>query len=88
LKDNKFRSENPDINSSLPCYYVGITGLSPKERFKNHKEGHKASKIVRIYGLHLCPDIYKKYNPMSYDSAAKMEEKLAGKLRKKGHGVW
>ena len=88
LKNRKFRSENPDINPLLSCYYVGITGLTPEERFNNHKEGYKSSRIVRDYGLHLCHDIYKKYNPMSYDDAAKMEEKLAKKLRKKGHGVW
>ena len=88
LRERKFIAANPEINVLLDCYYVGMTGLTPEERFENHKKGYKSSRIVRDYGLHLCHDIYKKYNPMSYDDAAKMEEKLAKKLRKKGHGVW
>ena len=31
--------------------YVGSTGLTPDERYLNHKRGHKASRWVRRYGI-------------------------------------
>ena len=30
--------------------YVGMTGLTPEERFRNHKAGRRASKWVRKHG--------------------------------------
>lgn len=88
LKDPKFLSENPNINRSLPCYYVGITGLNPEERFNNHKRGYKSSRIVKKYGKHLVPELYEKYNPMTYEKAGRIETILAKNLRLTGYGVW
>ena len=34
-------------------YYVGMTGLTPEERFLNHKNGVKAASVVRKYGERL-----------------------------------
>ena len=88
LKDQRFIAENPDLNPSLPCYYVGITGLTPEERFRNHNEGYKASRIAKRYSRCLAPDLYKEYNPMSYEDAQIQETTIAEKLRRRGHGVW
>lgn len=35
----KIRAANPDRDPAKPCVYVGMTGLDPQERFKNHKRG-------------------------------------------------
>lgn len=88
MKDKKFLAENPGLDSSLPCYYVGITGLTPEERFLNHKSGYKASKVVKKYGIHLVPGLYEALNPMTYEKATNMETEMAMRLRSKGHGVW
>ena len=39
-------------------YYVGMTGLSPEQRFENHKNGIKAARIVRRCGERLVPRLY------------------------------
>lgn len=88
LKAKKFRDENPGHNLGKPCVYVGITGLSPDERFDNHKSGYKSCRFVKKFGLELIPDLYKHYNPMSYDEACVMEGKLAKRLRRRGYAVW
>ena len=88
MKETKFLEENPSLDRSLPCYYVGITGLTPEERFQNHLNGHKSSWIVKKYGKHLVKDLYKKLNPMTYEEAKNMEPELARMPRSKGHGVW
>src|SRR5690606_2252293 len=51
LKDRAFRAANPEHDPAKPCFYVGCTGLSPYERFLNHKDGHKANRYARKYGL-------------------------------------
>ncbi len=55
LKKKKFREANPDYVDSSPCVYVGMTSKSPEERFKQHKEGHKAARIVKQFGTRLKP---------------------------------
>jgi hypothetical protein len=35
----KVRAGNPNRLSDKPCVYVGMTGLTPEERFANHKAG-------------------------------------------------
>ena len=69
-------------------YYVGMTGLSPDERFKNHKAGIKAARIVRKYGVRLVPKLYDHLNPMPYERAVEMEVFLAESLRKRGYLVY
>ena len=41
-----------------PCLYVGMTGLTPEERFANHKAGVKAASVVKRYSLRLLPELY------------------------------
>lgn len=69
-------------------YYVGMTGLTPEERFENHKKGIKAARVVRRYGERLVPRLYAHLNPMTYDEACAMELALADSLRKRGYAVF
>jgi hypothetical protein len=69
-------------------YYVGMTGLSPEERFENHKTGVKAARVVRKHGVRLVPKLYAHLNPMPYRKAVAMEAFLAESLRKRGYMVY
>jgi len=88
LKEKKFCAANPGFDPYLSCFYVGMTGLDPEVRFENHKRGYKANGYVTKYGLHLLPEIYECYNPMSYAVAAAKEKSLAEELRAEGYAVW
>src|SRR4051812_38531792 len=70
------------------AYYVGMTGLSPEERFQNHKAGRKAAGIVKRFGERLVPRLYQHLNPMPYQKALEMEAALADSLRKRGYVVY
>jgi predicted GIY-YIG superfamily endonuclease len=83
----KVRAENPKRDRKKPCVYVGMTGLTPKERFANHKAGTKAAWVVKRYGLRLLPELYEHLNPMPYEAAARMEKDLAEDLRRAGYTV-
>src|SRR5579872_2093104 len=69
-------------------YYVGMTGLTPEQRFDNHKNGRKASRVVRRFGERLVPKLYQHLNPMTYRKAVQMERDLADSLRKRGFVVF
>lgn len=69
-------------------YYVGMTGLTPEARFKNHKNGVKAAAVVRRSGERLVPRLYEHLNPMPYQKAVEMERHLADSLRKRGYAVY
>jgi predicted GIY-YIG superfamily endonuclease len=69
-------------------YYVGMTGLSPEERFENHKRGIKSASVVRRCGERLVPKLYAHLNPMRYERAVAMERELAEKLRADGYQVF
>ena len=69
-------------------YYVGMTGLTPEERFRNHKNGLKAASVVTRFGERLVPKLYKHLNPMTYEAALKMEAQLAAELRAAGYLVF
>ena len=88
LKEKKFCAANPEFDPYLSCFYVGMTGLDPEVRFENHKRGYKANRYVTKYGLHLLPEIYECYNPMSYAVAVAKEKSLAEELRAEGYAVW
>ena len=70
------------------AYYVGMTGLSPEQRFQNHKQGIKAAGIVRRFGERLVPKLYAHLNPMPYPKAVEMEAFIADSLRKRGYVVY
>lgn len=88
LLETRFSRANPDYEIGKPCVYVGMTGLSPDERFDKHKAGIKSNRFVRLYGLRLLPDLYEAFNPMPYEGAREMEIELAIGLREEGYGVW
>jgi hypothetical protein len=83
----KVRAENPKRDSKKPCVYVGMTGLTPEERFANHKAGIKAAAVVTRYGIRLLPELYVHLNPMPFEAAVQMEVDLAEDLRRAGYTV-
>jgi hypothetical protein len=86
-KIRKVRAENPNRNPKKPCVYVGMTGLTPEERFANHKAGIKAASVVKRYGIRLQPELYEHLNPMPFEAAVQMEMDLAEDLRRAGYTV-
>ena len=86
-KDRRLLALNPGRDPAKPCVYVGMTGLSPEERFRNHKSGIKAARMVERYGIKLLPELYECLNPMPYEAAAQMERDLAEDLRAQGFTV-
>ncbi len=69
-------------------YYVGMTGLTPEERFANHKAGIKGAGVVRRFGVRLVPKLYAHLNPMTFEQAVAMEGQLAEELRARGFQVF
>jgi len=88
LDEPKFAKDNPHYKKGSPCVYVGMTGLNPEDRFNNHRRGYKSNSFVERFGLYLMPSKYKRLNPMTYEEAKAMEERLAERLKKKGWAVW
>ncbi|MDM0110784.1 hypothetical protein QTI66_01415 [Variovorax sp. J22R133] len=84
----RFRRANPDWQLGCPFVYVGMTGLDPDLRFDKHKAGIQANAFVTAYGLRLLPELYERFNPMTYEEARSMEVELGIALRRKGYGVW
>ena len=78
---------NPARDPSKPIVYVGLTGLTPAERFANHKLGIKSSSLVKRFGISLLPELYEHLNPMPYEAAAQMEKDLTEDLRRAGYTV-
>ncbi len=83
-----FRDANPGHHPLKACVYVGMTGLTPEERFHQHKRGYKSGKYVERYGERLLPHLYERYNPMTFGEAVRREKRLAEHLRALGFGVW
>ncbi len=89
LTSRKFRRRNPDANRDLPCFYVGQSCHPPETRFWQHKQGYKANRYAKEFGLGLCPQFYENINPIdNREEAENIEKKLTESLRRKGHGVW
>jgi hypothetical protein len=65
-----------------------MTGLTPDQRFHNHKNGVKAARIVRRFGERLVPVLYEHLNPMPYAKAREVEGALAESLRRRGFQVF
>ena len=83
----KVRLANPDRDPAKPCVYVGMTGLTPEERFANHQRGTKCSPLVKRHGIRLLPELYAHLNPMPYEAAVQMEKDLTEDLRRAGYTV-
>ncbi len=83
----KLREANQTADLAKPCVYVGMTGLTPEERFGNHLRGIKAAAVLTRYGVRLLPELYAHLNPMPFEAAAQMERDLAEDLRRAGYTV-
>ncbi len=88
LNSARFRRANPNRDILKPCVYVGMTGLTPEERFARHKAGIQANPYVHRFGVRLLPALYAYANPMPYAAARDMEVELAIALQEKGYAVW
>jgi len=87
-EDPEFAAANPEMIPGGLCLYVGLTGLSPEKRFRNHRRGHKAARIVRRHGRRLLPAYYRQYNPVPFEVGRVLEPWLAARLRDRRFGVW
>ena len=87
LQERRVLTANSKRDPAKPCVYVGMTGISPIERFQNHKNGYKASHYVQKYGVRLLPELYEYLNPMPFEAACQMEKELAEELREQGYTV-
>ena len=65
-------------------FYVGQTAIPPEERCAQHKAGIRASRFVRKYGVHLLPELYARFNPMTRADAEAKEREIADRLRREG----
>ena len=84
----RFRKCNPDRDMLKPCLYVGMTGLTPEERFERHRAGTQSGRFVQVHGLRLRLDLVEGFSRLPYRIAACMEPKLAAWLRAHGFAVW
>ena len=87
LKEVSILRLNPKRDPAKPALYVGMTGLPVDHRFENHKNGYKAARLARKYGVRLMPELYEYLNPMPYEHAVQMEKDLAADLRAQGYAV-
>ena len=81
------QADNPLRAEDKPCVYVGMTGLTPEERFANHLAGNKGAYVVKRYGIRLLPELFVHLNPMPFEAAVVMERDLAEDLRRQGYTV-
>ena len=88
-KNKIFRFQNPNYINGKGCFYIGQSFRKPEIRFEQHKEGDKANKYAKKFGLKLRPDLYDRYNPIpTRKDALDIERMLSLKLRASGIGVW
>ena len=74
------------VNKKRPGYalYVGRTTREPEARFQQHKDGYKASKYVKKYGVRLLPELFEHLNPMSNAESIELEVSIAEALKEAG----
>ncbi len=87
LKDRAFRQRNPG-GAAGGCVYIGVTGLTPEQRFERHRAGTQSARLVRAHGVRLRLDLVEGFSRLPYRVAACMEPKLAAWLRAQGFAVW
>lgn len=86
-KHRAFRARNPG-GAAGGCLYIGVTGLTPEERFERHRMGMQSGRFVRAHGRRLRLDLVEGFTRLPYRIAARMEPKLAAWLRAQGFAVW
>ncbi len=89
LLDSAFLAANPRYVAGMPCFYIGMTSLSPEERYLQHTLGTKnVARIPHIYGRNLHQDIVPQRKPTRRTWAMRYEKTLAWQLRARGFGIW
>jgi predicted GIY-YIG superfamily endonuclease len=86
-RNRAFRERNPG-GAASGCLYIGVTGLSPEQRFERHREGTQSGRYVRAHGVRLRLDLVEGFSRLPFRIAACMEPKLAAWLRAQGFAVW
>lgn len=86
-KNRAFRERNPG-GAAGGCLYIGVTGLSPEERFARHRAGTQSARLVHAHGVRLRMDLVEGFSRLPYRIAADMEPRLAAWLRAQGFAVW
>lgn len=77
------------VDLGKPLVYVGQSCHTPAVRFKQHRDGYKASRYVKKFGKRLRPRLYERFNPMKTRAEAEAAEReLARRLRKRGYTVY
>jgi hypothetical protein len=84
----KFAKANIGGDRKKPCFYVGMTAITPVERFARHKAKKQPCSFVTKFGLGIAWERFDHLSRMSDQAAAAMEVHLATFLRQAGHGVW
>ena len=74
------------VSKKRPGYalYVGRTSRKLVVRFQQHKDGYKASRYVRKYGIRLLPELFEHLNPMSNAESIELEATIAAALKQAG----
>jgi hypothetical protein len=89
MNDPAFAAKNPQWKQGMPCYYIGMTSLSPRERYEQHLLGTKnVSRIAHRYGRRLRMDLVPNRKPTRRTWAMRLEERFARDLRARGFGAW
>jgi predicted GIY-YIG superfamily endonuclease len=87
MKNRAFRERNPG-GAASGCLYIGVTGLTPDERFDRHRSGTQSGRFVRTHGVRLRLDLVEGYSRLPHRIAAYMEPRLAAWLRAQAFAVW
>ncbi|MFT3991736.1 MAG: hypothetical protein QM680_10050 [Luteolibacter sp.] len=89
LNHRGFRDANPHYVEGKACIYVGMTSLTPEQRFQNHLTGIRfPSEIVRRFGVALRQELLPYITAKPRSKAMKQEREIARHLRASGMGVW
>lgn len=86
-RGNRWRTNNG--NGTMPCVYVGQTGKTVKERYRDHEHGHKSPEYIRLHAIGLLNHAHNRYNPLpDRETALAAESALAEALRQLGCTVF
>jgi hypothetical protein len=89
MRDPAFAAMNPHWVPGMPLLYIGMTSLTPEERFHQHKTGLKnASRIPHQFGMKLRMDLVPASKPMRRTIAMQQEKRHARLRRSEGYAVW
>jgi hypothetical protein len=88
LSRKQFQAANAGYITGKPCVYVGVTYLTAVERFEQHMNGIRSSRVVRSYGKRVRTTDCRQLRSMTRARAERKEAAYAARLRGRGWGVW